>query len=269
MVDNASTDNSAGMMRERFPQVQLIENDENVGFAKANNQAILLSNGQYVILLNPDTQIKPGALDTLVRFMDENPQAGAAGPKLLNPDGTLQTSCSPTPTLSRELWRLFHQDKIRPYGEYDMGTWDLEEPRQVDILQGACLIIRRGVLDQVGLLDEDYFIYSEEVDLCYRMKKAGWQLYWVPQAEIIHYGGESTSQVAEDMFLQLYRSKIIFFRKHYGWFSAQIYKLILSVAAITRLMVSPIAWLERPSKRQRHIAVAGYYRRLLASLPGM
>jgi len=269
LVDNASTDGSVDMVRERFQQVQLIENNENLGFAKANNQAIQQSNGHYVILLNPDTEIKPGALETLVRFMDEEPQAGAAGPKLLNPDGTLQTSCYPSPTLPREIWRLFHLDKIKPYGIYEMSRWDMEKPRQVDVLQGACLILRREVLDQVGLLDEDYFVYSEEVDLCYRLKKAGWQLYWVPGAKVVHYGGQSTNQVAEEMFLQLYRGKILFFRKHYGRLSANLYKFVLLLATLTRLALTPLARLEKQPRRRQHLVLAGHYHRLLDALPGM
>ena len=269
VIDNASKDGSASMVLERFPQVQLIENDENVGYAKANNQAIHQSSSRYVLLLNPDTEIKSGAFETLVRYMDEHPQTGAAGAKLLNPDGTLQVSCYPAPTLSRELWRLFHLDRIKPYGIYEMRGWDLNKPRQVDCLQGACLIIRREVLDQVGLLDEDYFIYSEEVDLCYRMKKAGWQLYWVPSAKVVHFGGQSTNQVAEDMFLQLYRGKILFFRKHYGLLAAYIYKLVLLVSTLARLALTPLARLEKQPRRRQHLILARQYHRLLTALPGM
>jgi GT2 family glycosyltransferase len=269
VVDNASTDGSVQMIRERFPWVTLIENQTNVGFARANNQAILKSTGSYVLLLNPDTEVKPGAFEAMVRFLEANPQAGGVGARLLNPDGTLQVSCYQVPTLPRELWRMFHLDALRPYGVYRMTDWDLDTARKVDIIQGACLIIREEALSQVGLLDEKYFIYSEEVDLCHRLCQAGWPLYWVPQAEVIHYGGQSTQQVAAKMFLQLYQAKVVFFRKHYGRRTTQAYKLLLLIATLTRLLITPLAWLERPVKRQHHLTLAGHYRRLLMTLPGM
>ncbi len=269
VVDNASTDGSAQMVRKRFPQVRLIENTKNVGFARANNQAIQQSAGCYVLLLNPDTEVHPGALEKLVRFMEAYPQAGAAGARLLNPDGTLQPSCHPAPTLSRELWRLFHLDALWTYACYPMAGWDLDTPREVDMIQGACLLLRREALDQVGLLDEDYFIYSEEVDLCHRLRQRGWKVYWVPQAQVIHYGGQSTQQVAADMFLRLYQGKVLYFRKHHGRLAVQAYKLILLIAALARLSLSPLAWLERPPLRQQHLARADHYRRLVMALPEM
>jgi len=268
VVDNASSDGSAQMVRERFPWVRLIENEENVGFARANNQAIRQSNGRYVLLLNPDTEVQPGALETLVRFMDEHPEAGAAGARLLNPDGTLQPSCHPMPTLSRELWRLFHLDAFWPYAVYRMAAWDLTTPRRVDVAQGACLILRQEVLDSVGLLDEDYFIYSEEVDLCYRIRRAGWHVCWVPQAVVVHYEGQSTRQVAPQMFLRLYEGKVMFFHKNRGVLAAQVYKLILLAAALARLAISPLAWLERSPRRERHLTLAGQYWRLVRVLAG-
>lgn len=269
VVDNASTDDSTQMMRGWFPQVRMIENSENVGFARANNQAIQESTGCYVLLLNPDTEVQPGALKTLMRFMDAHPQAGAAGARLLNPDGTLQTSCYPAPSLSREFWRLFHLDVLYPYALYPMKRWLLESHREVDIVQGACMILRREALDQVGLLDEDYFIYSEEVDFCHRLRQRDWKVYWVPQAVVVHYGSQSTRQMAAAMFLRLYQGKVLYFRKHYGWLAAQLYKLILLAAALARLLLGPLAWLEHPPQRQRYLALAGHYRRLIRALPGL
>ena len=269
VVDNASKDDSVQMIRKRFPWVTLIENQTNVGFAPANNQAILESTGRYVLLLNPDTEVKPGAFEALVRFLEANPQAGGVGARLLNPDGTLQISCYQVPTLPRELWRMFHLDALWPYGVYRMTDWDLDTARKVDIVQGACLVLRQTALNQVGLLDEGYFIYSEEVDLCHRLHQAGWPLYWVPQAKVIHYGGQSTQQVAAEMFLQLYLGKVLFFRKHYGRLTTQAYKLILLIATVIRLLLTPLALLEPPVKRQNHLTLADHYRRLLMTLPGM
>lgn len=267
VVDNASTDGSVEMVRTRFPQVRLMPNRENVGFARANNQAIRVSTGQYVLLLNPDTEVYPDALDCLVRFLVDRPSVGAVGPRVLNPDGTLQLSCYPAPTLSRELWRLFHLDALYPYGNYAMTGWRQDVARAVEGLLGACLMLRRSVLDEVGLLDEDYFIYSEEVDLCRRVHAAGWALYWAPEARIIHYGGQSTRQVATEMFLHLYKSKIIYFRKHYGPLGAWLYKMILLLAAVSRLMMTPAAILSSSERRRSQLATAARYQQLVRALP--
>jgi hypothetical protein len=257
------------MVRANFPWVRLIENPKNVGFARANNQAAERSTGEYVLLLNPDTVIKPGALLRLIHFMEANPYAGAAGARLLNDDDSLQTSCYPAPTLSREMWRLFHLDAIWPYGSYDMTGWPLDKPRPVDSLLGACIVARRNVLENVGLFDEEYFMFSEEVDLCHRIRRAGWSLYWVPQAEVIHYGGQSTRQVATAMFLHLYQGKLLYFRKNRGWLAAQIYKLILLAASVTRLALNPLARIIRPDQRLHYVALANHYWRLVLALPGL
>lgn len=269
VVDNASSDGSAQMVWEAFPDVHLIENRENVGFARANNAAIAASTGRYVLLLNSDTVVHPGAFDVLVRFLDEHPEAGAAGPHTLNPDGSLQISCYPSPTLARELWFLLHLDRLRPYGSYDMATWSTSQPRAVDAVLGACLIVRRTILEQIGALDPAYFMYSEEIDLCYRIRRAGWRIYWTPQAKIVHYGGQSTRQEAASMFMQLYRSKVLFYRKNQGPLAAAAYKLVLLAVAIPRLALTPLAWLEPRGRRQRHLTLASHYWALLHALPSL
>jgi hypothetical protein len=269
VVDNASTDYSPRMVREKFPQVHLVENRENVGFARANNQAIQRCTGKYVLLLNPDTLVSSGALQALIDFLENHPAAGAAGTRIINPDGSLQISSHPRPTLSRELWRLFHLDSLSPYAAYPWTKWATNCPQEVDVLMGACLLLRKEVLDQVGFLDEDYFIYSEEVDLCYRIQRAGWRMYWVPLAEVMHFGGQSTQQVPTEMFLNLYHSKIKYFRKHYGWTAAQIYKLILRLAALSRLTLAPFVIFEHSSRRRKHLTLIDCYWHLVLALPGM
>jgi N-acetylglucosaminyl-diphospho-decaprenol L-rhamnosyltransferase len=266
VVDNHSHDGSIAMVRQEFPWVQLLENQENIGFARANNQAIHASTGRYVLLLNPDTVVQPDALYTMVQFMEMHPGAGVTGARLLNPDGTLQPSCERFPSLTRELWRLFHLDTLYPYAACQMDQWPVNKPREVDVVQGACFLVERQVLEQVGLLDTDYFIYSEEVDLCRRIWRSGRQIWWLPQAAVIHYGGQSTQQVAASMFLQLYKNKTLYFRKNHGWFAAQVYKLILLAAAVTRLALSPAAWFEKPPRREKLLALAGNYRLLVRSL---
>ncbi len=269
VVDNFSSDGSPAMIRDSYPDVKFIENDENVGFAKANNQALRKSQGDYVLLLNPDTVVKANAISELIHFLDNNPDAGIAGARLINPDGTLQISAFPFPTLVREFWRMFHLDSVVCLSNYPMTKWNKDQAREVDTLLGACMLIRREAINQFGLFDEDYFIYSEEVDLCTRLKEAGWRLYWVPGAVVIHYGGISTQQVSEEMFLRLYEGKILYFRKHHSNLSVFVYKLILIAATITRLVLTPFALVEEPAKRDEYHTLSSNYRRLLKSLPGL
>lgn len=267
VIDNASTDDSVAMLRARYPHVQLIVNAGNPGFAGANNQGLQRAQGRYSLLLNPDTLVQPGGLAWLLRFMDEQPQAGAAGAMLVNADGSLQPSCAPAPTLGRELWRLFHLDLLAAYGVYDMAGWPVDASRKVDVVQGAAMIVRRTAQEQVGSLDPGYFMYSEEVDWCTRIRAAGWDIYWVPAARIIHYGGQSSKQVADAMFLQLYRAKIQYFGKHGGQLAAVVYKTLLMLATLVRLALSPFALLEPDPKRRRHLKLARQYSLLLRSLP--
>ncbi len=269
VVDNASQDNSADMVRQRFPQARLLETGANLGFAGANNLAISQSMGEYVLLLNPDTVVRPFALTALVQFMNEHPEAGGAGSRLLNADGSLQPSCYPLPTLSRELWRLFHLDVLYAYGVYKMEGWDTAVTRRVEIVQGASFILRRNVLQRVGLLDDSYFMYSEEVDLCYRIKQAGWPLYWIPQSQVVHYGGQSTRQVAAKMFIELYRGKVQYFRKNNGAGAAAIYKALLLLAALPRLVLLIVGRLLPAERGTSLVALGQNYGRLLRELPNL
>ncbi len=266
VVDNASTDGSSAMVKHAFPSVNLIENQVNTGFAQANNQALRQCRAEYMLLLNPDTEVLPAALSTMLAFMQTSPQVGALGPRILNPDRTLQTSCYPVPTLTREFWRLFHLDTLWPYGVYHMAHWKLDVSRQVEVLLGACLLLRKSVLDEVGLLSEDYFMYTEEVDLCYRIAQKNWKIHWVPTAEIIHYGGQSTRQASRQMFIHLYQSKILFFRKHYGRLGAFLYKIILLLTSLTRLAFSPLALLTPVPARKERLELVYNYRQLVKVL---
>ena len=262
VVDNASTDGSVDLLRSEFPATRLLANLHNVGFARANNQGIQAGQGTFLLLLNPDTELYPGALHHLVHFLEQEPRAGAAGACLLNPDGTLQASAFPMPGLARELWRLLWLDAVQPRSAYPLQAWASLSPRPVDVVQGASLMLRRAALDEVGLLDEDYFMYTEEVDVCYRLARAGWKVYWVPQARVLHHGGQSTRQVATEMFLRLYESKVIFFRKHYGGGTTFLYKVVLVAASLPRIVLGIL----RPSAGGR--AVSSNYLRLVKSLPG-
>jgi GT2 family glycosyltransferase len=266
VVDNASSDESVSMLRSGFPDVHLIDNHENMGFAGANNQALKLCQGSFILLLNPDTIVKPHSLEQLIIVLRSQPQVGGIGPRLLNGDTSFQPSCYPFPTLTREFWRLFYLDKIVPYGIYDSLKWDQSKPRDVDSIQGACLLLRKEVLDQVGLFDESFFLYSEEIDLCYRIKRAGWRLLWLPEASIVHLGGQSSKQVATKSFLNLYQGKVLFFRKHYGRTNAFLYRCLLLAVTLVRLILAPFAWFEPPKKRQIHLRLANNYFHLLKAL---
>jgi GT2 family glycosyltransferase len=265
VVDNASTDGSAEMVRASFAEVHLIENADNVGFAQANNQAIRLSNGRYVLLLNSDTEVHPGALERLVQFMDLDPEAGGCGPRLLNADGSLQASCHPMLTPGREFWRLLFLERLWRQATYAQHKWDVEAPRRVEVIKGACLLLRRKALEQVGPLDEQYFMYTEEMDLCYRLAQAGWKLWWVPHAVVKHYGEASSRQAAEAMYIQLYRSKVQFHRKFGGARQADRFKRLVRMAYVPRLAAATLGSLFSASLARR----AQTFRGLLMELPGM
>ena len=267
VVDNASSDGSTGMVRVVFPEVNLIDNEKNMGFGYANNLALELCRGTYILILNPDTEVLPGAIESLYAYLDVNPKAGVAGACLLYSDGTLQTSCYPYPTLIKEFWRLLHLDRIQIYGIYDQTHWDQNEVHKVDVIQGAALMVRKVVLDQVGFFDPEYFMYTEEVDLCYQIHKAGWDLYWIPESKIIHHEGQSTKQMPVEMFLHLYKSKLLFIRKHYGAISGMIYKLILGFTALPRLL--PFSKTSSPAQGEEKKDIAQNYQQLLISLRKM
>jgi len=268
VVDNGSTDGSVEMVRKQFPEVSLIVNHENAGFAAANNQAMARCKGDYVLLLNPDTELKRDSLGRMVRFLDATPYAGAVGPLLISPDGSLQQSCYPRPTLLREFWRLLYLDKLLRLSAYPMATWSLERPRQVETIQGASFLVKHAVLDKIGLLDPDFFIYTEEIDLCHRICSAGWRVYWLPTATVVHYGGQSTRQAASKMFIELYRSKLHYFRKHHGSFGGFVYKLILLASILPRLVLPPLA-VAVSYHKTRMLSVMRLYRLLLVELKSL
>jgi GT2 family glycosyltransferase len=246
VVDNASTDDSVATLREQFAHVRLIENQENVGFARANNQAINAARGRYVLLLNSDAFLHTGAVETLVEYMDQHAEVGAAGCMLFYEDGTLQRSCSAFPTVWTELWQALWLDRLFPthplFGKYWMMYWKMDDARQVDVVMGACMMLRRQALEQVGLLDEQFFMYSEEVDLCYRLKQAGWQVCFVPEATATHiWGGTARKVQREETFLRLYASRALFFRKHYGRLTTLLYKWVLALGSLLRVVIGPLA----------------------------
>ena len=243
VVDNASTDETVSIVRREFREVSLIANDANRGFAAATNQAIKRSTGQHVLLLNADTAVEPSTIRVLLGTLVERPSLGAVGPSTFSPQGELRATCFPLPTLLGEFVSLFHLNLIYPRAGYPMRSWPLDAIREVDALEGACIAVRRLALDAVGLLDESFFLYSEEIDLCRRLSESGWGLAWQPKAKIIHHGGASTRQAAVRMFVELYRSKVRFFRKHEGGLTPAAYKVILFAAGLPRILAGAAAGL--------------------------
>jgi len=217
-VDNASEDGSVEMVKEQFGEVRIIENDENKGFIKANNQGIEVAQGRYVLLLNSDTILLDNAIAKTVRFADANPDAAVFGCKVLNPDRTIQRTCFMYPSVlnmflaATYLYKIF--PKSRFFGREHMTWWGFDEARQVETICGCFSLVRKEAIDQVGLMDERYFVYGDDPDWCYRFKKAAWKVMFTPDGRIIHYGGQTTSQKARAFRLQLEGSKLIFMKLH-------------------------------------------------------
>ncbi|MGE5222657.1 MAG: glycosyltransferase family 2 protein [Omnitrophica WOR_2 bacterium] len=231
VIDNGSTDRSLEMLKESFPSVKVIANHENVGFARANNQGMQQAEGEYFLLINSDTIVQPGAIDGMLHTAEENPEAGIVGCKLLNQDGSIQESWAEFPTVASEiLGRNFRKRTQVSSGE---------ALYRVDWVGGACLLVRKEAVQQVGMLDESYFMYSEEVDWCYRMKASGWNTYFLESVEIIHLGGGSARRTSFDQLLRLYDSKLRFFKKNYGKWQARLLKSCLIL-----VILSGIIWRE-------------------------
>ncbi|AXM89107.1 glycosyltransferase family 2 protein [Anoxybacillus ayderensis G10] len=221
VVDNHSSDDSVHLIKEKFRNVAVIENKQNVGFSKANNQAIKLSKGRYILLLNSDTIVREDTIEKMIEFMDRNNNIGASGCEVVLPNGELDWACHrgfPTPEASFYylvgLAKLF--PKSRRFNQYHLGYMNLNETHPVDCLVGAFMIVRREVIEQVGLLDEEFFMYGEDIDWCYRMKQAGWEIYYCPFTSIIHYKGASSKKKPFKIVYEFHRAMFLFHRKHYA-----------------------------------------------------
>lgn len=219
VVDNNSSDRSAAMVAQEFPMVHLIANHDNRGFAAANNQALTLCKGEFILLLNPDTVVHCGAIKTLLDFIKQRPLAGVVAPQLLNADGSIQPSCRQFPTFLNMFYELCGLSRLFPnqpmFRQYKMLDWHHNSQRQVDQPEGACLLVRRAVIDDVGQLDEGFFMLFEEVDWCFRIKKKGWQIWFTPAAKVTHHYGQSIKQVKSKMILSSHRGLYRFWYKHY------------------------------------------------------
>ncbi len=231
VIDNGSQDESVAEVKRLFPEVVLIENGQNLGFAKAVNQGLRIAKGKYLLLLNPDTLIKNSTVQELITFMECHPKAGVAGSQLLNQDGSKQNSIANYPSLVTELFNKSLLRWLWPERFPGKGR-EYTQPIEVDSVIGACMMVRREAIEQVGLLDEDYFLFLEETDWCYRMKKAGWKVYHVPHAEVYHFQGKSAEKDKKRAKVEYYRSRYIFFKKHRGFLQYFILRVGLFIKLV-------------------------------------
>ncbi|MGB9629360.1 MAG: glycosyltransferase family 2 protein [Thermodesulfobacteriota bacterium] len=235
VVDNGSQDGSVNELKKSFPSVHLIENKSNLGFAKAVNLGLQQASGRYLLLLNPDTLIKDGSIEELFSFMEEHREVAVTGPQLLNGDGSKQNSIANFPSLTTELLNKNLLRWLFPE-RYPGKEKDYSNPIEVDSVIGACMMVRREAMEQVGLLDEDYFLFLEETDWCYRMRKAGWKVYHVPQARVIHFQGKGAEKEKKRAKVEYYRSRYIFFKKNRG----RSQELLLRMGLLIRLVLEEI-----------------------------
>ena len=258
VVDNGSTDGSVAMVREEFPLIQLIANEQNVGFTRGSNQAIRASQGRYVLLLNPDTEVVGSALPTMVDYMERHPRVGALGPQLLGPEGSIQSSRRRFPSLvtafleSTILQQWFPHNRV--LDRYYVNDQPDDTLQQVDWVVGACILLRREAIEQVGLLDETVFMYSDELDWCRRAKSAGWGVVYLPTAQVIHHEGQSSEQAVPARHIHFQRAKIHYFRKHHGRWAGTILRAFLLLTYVYQLLEEGGKWLlghKRPLRIQR------------------
>jgi GT2 family glycosyltransferase len=239
VVDNNSVDGSVQMVRNKFPEVQLIENKKNTGFSYANNQAIRISKGEYILLLNPDTVVEEDTFEKVVAFMDVHPDAGGLGVKMLDGKGNfLPESKRGLPTPLVAFYKIFGLSKLFPrsktFGKYHLGFLDKDKTHEVEILSGAFMLMRKSVLDKVGMLDETFFMYGEDIDLSYRILLGGYKNFYFPETRIIHYKGESTKKSSVNYVFVFYRAMVIFAKKHFSQNNAKLFSFLINIAIYLR-----------------------------------
>ncbi len=268
IVDNGSKDGTPGVIKSRYHTISVIENSENLGFAAANNQGMRTARSRYVLLLNPDTVVMPGCLDALVEFMDAHPDAWAAGPMMLNGDGTLQRTGVRFPNNWNILWEAFFLDRLFPssriFGRHKELYSDPEVPRQVDYVQGACLVVRWNAIEHVGAMDEQFFMYFEETEWCHRMKMAGGEVWYCPAARVIHHGGGELAHYDERRVVYYHRALLLFFKKYYSVQESLVLRCILFLRSCIRICVWAVIATSSTSRRKAAASsLRGYLRALL------
>ena len=238
-VDNASIDGSVTMLKQRFPNVKLIESNHNLGFSAGNNLAIHKARGEFIVLLNPDTVVQEDTFHVLLDFFEKTPDASAATCKIINPDGSFSVDCRHSiPTPLTAFWKLLGLNRLFPksriFGRYNLTYLDENEINQVEAISGSFMMIKRGIIEKVGYLDEDFFMYCEDIDYCHRINKEGGKIYYVPASQIIHYKGESTKKNNLDYVITFNRSLYKFYKKHYQQKYIYPFKWLIILGTIFR-----------------------------------
>jgi Predicted glycosyltransferases len=247
VIDNSSSDGSAEIIKQKFPQVILINNSENRGFAAANNQGIIIAKGRYVLLLNPDTVVLDGAIQKTVAFAEQHPEAGVVGIRNDQPDGSLTKNCFQFASVqnliisSLGLHRVFANSRF--FGRERLSWWDYLMVREVDVVAGCYMLVRRDAIDLIGKMDEAYFMYGEEMEWCWRFKRAGWKILYYPEARIIHYGGMSAAQNPANMLIEQRKSYLRFIQKRQGRIARHIALTLLLLSGLMRLGYWGLRWL--------------------------
>jgi len=251
IVDNGSTDGTRNWVRGSYPKIQVIDNGTNVGLSRASNQGIRASNGRYVLLLNDDTLVNGPSLDAMIELLDRTPRAGAVGGRLLNEDGSTQSCYNDFSTLVEEFMIATRLGEAVWPGY--PSTMDGDSTREVDWVSSACVMLRRAALDEVGLLDEEYFIYGDEADLQFRLKQAGWGVYFIPHATTIHFGGRSLDRWRRRKMVN--RGKMLFYRKNYGPIRTLVLRGMLAILSVLKLLWWTISalWPPRWARARREL----------------
>lgn len=268
VVDNASEDGSPDMVARDFPEVELIRSGTNLGFAAGNNLGFRSARGRYVLLLNSDTVVRGDVLARSVDYLDAHRDVGAMGCRVLNTDGSVQLTCSMFPSLLNQflqatgLWKL---RRPRFFGRFLMTDWQRDTERDVEVISGCYLMLRREVLDQVGALDEDFFFFGEETDWCRRIAQAGWRLVFAPVGEIVHHGGGSARKLSYRRDVLLTGAKVRLHRKHGGWWSAALCWVIAAGFNFSRAAFWSLGALVRGGDGRRNRA--RHFRQVVRALP--
>jgi GT2 family glycosyltransferase len=269
VVDSASADDSVAMIETEFPWVRLIACDENVGFPRGNNLGLAQARGAHILLLNPDTVLRLGALQTMVAYLQSNPTVGAVGPKLLNPDGSVQSSRRRFPTMTTMLYESTWLEGVAPatvLDQYYARDLSDDETADVDWVTGACIMVPRAVVEQVGGLDEGYYMYSEELDWCRRIKDAGWRVVYLPAAEVVHHVGKSSEQAVTARHINFQRAKLRYARTYYGASQATMLRAYLLASYSGQLAVEAAKGLVGHRRDLRWQRVHSYYEVLRSGL---
>jgi N-acetylglucosaminyl-diphospho-decaprenol L-rhamnosyltransferase len=270
VADNGSTDGSKEMLASEFPEVIIVDTGGNIGYGRANNAALKAARGQFYFVLNSDTEVEPGALRAMIHFMEKNPRVGMLGAQLILPDQSIQRSCARDPTLMAILWEQTYLDKIFPdskyCGSYKYSGWDYRSAREVQQVCGACFFIRERAWRQIGGFDPAYFMYFEDTDLCVRMRRKGWPIFFLPDARIQHKLGGSSGKswrLRALMIASYNQSRYYYYRSNYGPKKGRLVKLMTLFGASLRLTIWLFTSIVRPSAWEQVRMFADVWRRTL------